>query len=625
MIKKLSFTLLFLYWCSIAVFSQNKADSLLSRDHFIEEVVVTGTRNKTDLRHLPMSISIINRDAIENRYEQSLLPILNELVPSFFSTSRGVLGYGVSTGSAGAMSLRGVGGTPTAGLLVLIDGHPQFMGLMGHPIADAYQSVLAEKVEVLRGSASVLYGSNAMGGVVNIVTQKQEEDGIRNNFRLSYGSYNTLMTEGVSRVRKGKFNGIASASYNRTDGHRLDQYFEQYSGYLKLGYDINDRWKTFADANLTQFKASNPGQINIPVFDNDSRITRGVASFSIENDYKNTSGALKFFYNWGQHRINDGYKKEEPPKDYRFRSEDLMLGINWFQSLSLFQGNVVTVGLDFQHFGGEAWNQFTDRRKSLADETENNIAGYISVRQALSEKLTLDGGVRLDHHSRTGTIWIPQGGLALQLPLNAEFRGMVSRGFRNPTIREMYMFPPQNPDLQPERLMTYEVSYSQRLLKSKLSYNLNLFYINGSNMIQTLPIDGQPKNVNTGKIENWGTEASVRYRINQMWNISANYSWLNMEFPVIAAPEHKLYAEVNLSKKRWNISTGVQYIHGLYTTLEPETKENFVLWSVRGTFHLHSLVDLFVRGENLLAQRYEINQGYPMPKATIMGGFNLNF
>lgn len=142
------------------------------------EVVVTGTRNETDVRHLPMTVSVVNRSQIEKRYEPSLLPVLTEQVPGFFTTARGVMGYGVSTGAAGGMSLRGIGGSPTTGLLVLIDGHPQYMGLMGHPIADAYQSMLAERVEVLRGPASVLYGSNAMGGVVNIVTRRQQEEGV---------------------------------------------------------------------------------------------------------------------------------------------------------------------------------------------------------------------------------------------------------------------------------------------------------------------------------------------------------------------------------------------------------------------------------------------------------------
>ena len=158
----------------------------------IEGIVVTGTRNRTDPRHLPMTVSVVGRERIERSREASLLPLLTEQVPGLFTTARGVMGYGVSGGAAGQMSLRGIGGAPqagvpTTGLLVLIDGHPQYMGLMGHPIADACQSMMAERVEVLRGPASVLYGSNAMGGVVNIVTRRQREEGVRTDLNAGYG------------------------------------------------------------------------------------------------------------------------------------------------------------------------------------------------------------------------------------------------------------------------------------------------------------------------------------------------------------------------------------------------------------------------------------------------------
>lgn len=86
-------------------------------------------------------------------------------MPGLFTTSRGVMGYGVSNGAAGGISLRGLSGG-NARLMVLIDGHPQYAGIFGHPIADAYQTLLADQVEVLHGPASVLYGSNAMGGVL---------------------------------------------------------------------------------------------------------------------------------------------------------------------------------------------------------------------------------------------------------------------------------------------------------------------------------------------------------------------------------------------------------------------------------------------------------------------------
>lgn len=341
--KNLSCLLLACIFAGTAL--QAKADSdttRVSRNVTTKEVVVTGTRNETDIRHLPMTVSVVSRPLIEKRFEPSLLPILTEQVPGLFTTSRGIMGYGVSAGSAGGMSLRGIGGSPTTGLLVLIDGHPQYMGLMGHPIADAYQSMLAERVEVLRGPASVLYGSNAMGGVINIVTRKQQEDGVNTGINLGAGSYGTLQTEVSNRIRKGRFSSVVTGSYNRTDGHRADMGFEQYGGYAKLGYDITDRWKVWGDVNVTQYNASNPGMTTAPLLDNDSRITRGMTSFALENHYDKTSGAVSFFYNWGRHKINDGYSPGKEPQKLHFNSKDKMLGLSWYQSATLFTGNRLT-------------------------------------------------------------------------------------------------------------------------------------------------------------------------------------------------------------------------------------------------------------------------------------------
>lgn len=604
------------------------ADSLSqAKVHPIGEVVVTGTRHETDIRHMPMTVSVVGREKIESGFQPSLLPTLTEQVPGLFVTGRGVMGYGVSTGAAGGMTLRGVGNSPTTGLLVLIDGHPQYMGLMGHPIADAYQSMLADRVEVVRGPASVLYGSNAMGGVINIVTRKMAQDGVKTDLRAGYGSYNTLETELTNRIRSGRFTSTVTGSYNRTDGHRADMGFEQYGGYAKLGYQLSGAWDLYADVNLTHFNASNPGPVTAPILDNDSRITRGMTSFALRNDYGSASGALSFFYNWGRHKINDGYSPGKEPLDYRFNSRDEMLGVSWYESFQLFRGNRLTVGVDYQHFGGKAWNTFTNGApdKTTVDKSLDEVAGYVDFRQSLTHWLTLDAGLRLDHQSHAGTEWVPQGGLSFLLPHNAQIKAMVSKGFRFPTIREMYMFPPQNPDLKPEKLMNYELSFSQQLLQGALNYGVNLFYIDGDNIIQTVPVDGRPKNINTGRIENFGVEAEFAWRITRAWSLSANYSYLNMKYPVVAAPEHKLYAGAAYVHGRWNVSTGFQYVRGLYTSLKPQTQDNFLLWNARASFRAAKWIDLWVRGENLLAQRYEINAGFPMPKATVIGGFNLNF
>ena len=635
--KKERFVLAFFTGCLISAVSlqaqTGKDSTKVARSYAINEVVVTGTRSETDVRHLPMTVSVVGRPQLEASQQTSVLPVLNSQVPGFFSTSRGVMGYGVATGASGQMSLRGIGGPaqaglPTTGLLVLIDGHPQYMGLMGHPIADAYQTMMAERVEVLRGPASVLYGSNAMGGVINIVTRKMQEDGIRTNINIGAGSYGSIQTEATNRIRKGRFSSTVTASYNRTDGHRADMAFEQYGGYTKLGYDFTDNWKVWGDVNVTRFNATNPGSVMKPYIDNDQRITRGMTSFALENYYEKTSGALSFFYNWGDHWINDGYQPGGEPLQYRFNSNDQMLGVSWYQSVQLFQGNRLTVGADYFHFGGEAWNQFFDgHRETSANKSLNEVAGYVDFRQDIAAWLTLDAGARVDYHSQTGTEFIPQVGLAFHLPENAEIKAMASKGFRNPTIREMYMFPPQNPDLTPEKLWNYELSFSQRLMDNRLSYGLNVFYINGENLIIRLPNPNGSGmlNQNSGEIENWGAEANVGYQFNPVWSVMANYSWLHMENPVLASPEHKLYGGVNFRKGRWSASTGIQYVKGLYTDLDAATKENFVLWDMQGSFKATNYLSFYVRGENLLAQRYEINAGYPMPKATFMGGVNINF
>lgn len=609
-------------------------DTLMTnRTYKINEVVVTGARNETDVRHLSQTVSVIGRAQIERSMQPSLLPVLTEQIPGLFVTSRGVMGYGVSNGAAGSISLRGLSGG-SARLMVMIDGHPQYAGIFGHPISDAYQSFLAERVEVLRGPASVLYGSNAMGGVINIVTRKMKEDGVNTNIHAGYGSYNTLETEVTNRIRKGRFSSVVSGSYNRTDGHRADMEFEQYGGYAKLGYEVTDNWNLRGDVDVTHFNASYPGPVSAPLLDGDQRITRGMTSFALENNYQKTSGAISFFYNWGDHWINDGYTPSagEGPQDDRFLSHDNMMGISLYQSMQLFKGNRITLGFDWFRYGGRAWNEYVSGEKvgttsDLVDKHEDELAGYVDLRQEIRSWLTFNAGLRVDHHSRVGTEWVPQAGLAFHLPHTIELKASASKEFRYPILREMYMFPPQNPNLQPESMWNYELAFSQRLMNGQLTYGVNVFYIDGKNLIQTLPNPNGSGmlNQNSGHIENAGVELQAAYRINRRWSVDGNYSYLHMKNPVIAAPEHKLYAGMNFSQGRWNVSTGLQYIAGLYTQVDPDVTENFVLWNLRAAFHANRWLDVWARGENLLAQKYEINAGYPMPRATVTAGVNINF
>ncbi|MBR4389479.1 MAG: TonB-dependent receptor [Prevotella sp.] len=596
-------------------------DSLL-----LQEVVVTGTRSATDVRHLPMTVTVIGRETLTEQYQTSVLPTVMQQVPGFFVTSRAMMGYGVSTGAAGGINLRGVVGG-SGQLMVLIDGHPQYNGVYGHPISDSYQTLMAERVEVLRGPASVLYGSNAMGGVLNIVTRGMHEDGMKTVLNLGAGSYGTIQTEASNQMRSGQFSSTVVAQYGRSDNHRPRMGFEQYGGYVKLGYDISQHWSAYVDANLTHFNASYPGTVSSPLYDADQWITRGVVSAAVENHYGMTSGALSVYSNFGRHKIDDGTANPDQPTQRYFRSKDALTGISWYQSARLFEGNRLTVGFDFQHIYGKAY--YTSKQTGEVLDTpnkqsgrshRNEVAGYVDFRQDLLQWLTIDAGLRLDHHSVTCTEWIPQAGLVVRPMSTGEVKAMVSKGFRNPTMRELYLYPPSNEELEPERLRNYELSWRHRL--GAFNYGVNLFYIKGDNMIQTV----NRKNVNTGEIENYGLEMETAWRINSQWSLTTNHSLLHMDHKVVAAPEYKGFLGANYNCNKWSVVAGLQYLAGLYTAVgETETKENVCLLNASVSYALTKGLTLWLRGENLLAQSYEINLGYPMPHATFMGGVNVVF
>jgi iron complex outermembrane receptor protein len=556
-------------------------------------------------------------------------------VPGLMVTSRAMMGYGVSTGAAGGILMRGISGG-SGQFLVLIDGHPQYNGVFGHPLSDSYQTLMAERVEVLRGPASVLYGSNAMGGVLNIVTRSMNENGVRTHINIGAGSYGTLQTEASNQVRSGRFTSTVAAQYNRSDNHRVNMGFEQFGGFVKLGYELSNHWNVTTDLNLTHWNASNPGSVAQPKLENDQWITRGSANLVLENHYERTSGALSIYDNFGRHKINDGYnEKGGKPQTDLFRSKDAVAGVSWYQSASLFHGNRITIGVDYQHIYGRAY--YTDRAtgdevvagqrikmKQAGQSHRNELAGYVELRQDLTSWLTLDAAVRVDRHNVSGTEWIPQGGLAVRPTGQSELKAMVSKGFRNPSMREMYLYPPSNTDLKPERIWNYELSWRHRL--NSMTYGANLFYLKGDNMIQTMQVDGKPRNVNTGEIENWGLEAEAAFHVDNHWMLKVNSAYLHMKNKIVAAPELTAYAGVDYRSGKWLATLGLLYINNLYTAVgADEKKENFALLDASVTYAVTSNISLWARGENLLAQKYEINLGYPMPRATFMGGVSVNF
>ena len=598
----------------------------------LREVVVTGTRMADDVRYLPLTVRSIDRSQIDLSFQHSLMPLVVEQTPGLFLTSRGLMGYGVSTGAAGAMTIRGIGGQPTTEVMVLVDGHPQYAGLFGHTIADAYQSMIAERVELVSGPASVLYGAHAMGGVMNIITRKAVADGCSSKLRLQGGSYGTADAEYTGLIKKGGFNNVFGVSASHSDGHRHNMPFEQYTFFDKMKFALGNRWSVDANFDYTQFLAQNPGTTASPMHSNKMDICRGMASVSLNNDYGWASGSLSFYDSWGNHRIDDGYATGGAPKQKFFAMSDQNYGVNWFETFKLLRGNHTTIGFDYEHEQGSVWDQPKnggDLVYTYPKLRTDNVAAYLDIRQTLFDVLTFDVAGRYDYHSKAGANLVPQLGLSLQASNSATLKLTASKGFRTPVLRELYMYKPANPDLKVEEMNNYELSW--RHFIGEFSYTLNVFYADVENLIQTQMVrdpngSTRPMNQNTGAMHNFGAEMTAALKINSAWSANANYSYLHTSRQIVLAPRHKLYGGLSYSKGRFGANVGAQWIGHLITEVgNPDAVENYVLVNAKLNYKATSWLKMFATGDNLLCQKYETYRGYPMPRATFMGGVELTF
>lgn len=614
---------------TISLFASEGQDSL--RTIALQEVVATGTRTTSDPRLLPVTVNVVGEEVLTEKQQPNILPTLAEQVPGLFVTQRGVIGYGVSAGGSGGIKVRGIGGQPNTDVLVLIDGLPQYAGLYGHPIADNYQTSMAERVEVIRGPASLYYGSNALGGVINIVTHQPKTDTLLTRIHAQGGSFGSVDAGISNQLRRGPWSEAVGFNYVRTSGHRENTAFSQYSGFARLGYDINTHWTLNATGNIAYFNTANPGTVTEPIYESRQHILRGMATLSAENRYDRTEGAIRAYYSGGRHRINEGHKVSEPVPTTEYNHTDLMLGVSAYQTVRLFNGNHTTFGLDYQHFGGHVWNRVLadNSTKNIIRKTQYELAGYVDFRQQVLNWFSLDAGVRLGWHSVAGFYYAPQAGLSFLLPHDTQIKAVVSRGFRNPTIRELYMYAPANDSLQAVSLWNYELSYRQYLLDGRIRIGANIFYLHAKNMIETRPIDGRPRNMNTGELKNAGAEAEFSARVWRGLIIGANYSYLYMVKPVLAAPEHKLNISLSYHHNRFRIGTNLQYIHGLYTKLpaadDKGEKQNFCLWSAHAAGRIWRELWVTLTADNILGTEYEINAGFPMPGTTVMAGLQFAF
>ena len=603
--------------------------------HDINEVVVTGSNQATSRNLLPYTVSVVNGRQLEATGKTQLLAAISGEVPSLFVSQRNIFGFGVSNGGSGGIKIRGVGGSPTNAILMMVDGQPQFAGLYSHPVADFYETEYVDHVEVMRGPGSVLYGSNAMGGVINVITKRALHDGVHTTLTSQYGSYNTWQNSLTNMVRKGKFSSLVSLGYDRTDGLQDNFDFKQSSLYAKVGYDFTPHWNLSADYSLINFIGNDPIYARLRNAESTDiyhqNVTRGESSVTLNNLYERVNGVVRIYYSYGNHYIDD---------PNHFHSLDDRFGILAYQNFQPWKTATATVGFDFNTYtgkipmsGGHAYGDGSRpaQMQTIDRKSITEYSPYITLQQALINGiLTLNGGLRMANSDKFGSHWLPQIGFAIRPAEGWSIKASLAKGYRNPSFRELYLYAVANPDLDPERMMNYELTIAKHFSRY-FSIDVTGYFSQGSNMIQTASVPTTEggttqRNMNTGSFINKGIEVSAQSSPIDVLSLRASYSYMYTSLDnLTAAPKNQYFLGMSWQiLRQLSVDAELKGIGGLYVADGVE-RQNYALLGLRLTYKPVRCLDIFAHLDNITDAKYMINNGYQMPGFTAMGGVKVRF
>ena len=567
-----------------------------------DSVVVVASRYSTPLARETNAIAIIPGAEIARISDHSVLEAVQWETPSAFLADTRVGGFGVGTAGTGMLSLRGMGGKPNTGVAVMVDGHPDFMGIFGHPLPDVYGMDDVERVDVLLGPASTVFGSSAMGGVVNIVSRSA----LQNSVRVSAegGSWNSYAASaGISR-RLGDHGLRLTLGYRHSDGHVPQSDFTGSRVQADWDWRLAPGWQLSLRGRYVPYTFDDPTRVGDPAgLGTYGDIRRGMGQLVLRNEGDMLSGSTQAHMNLGHHEFFDG-----------FVSDDRSLGLSTYQQWRAGERFSVAGGADLLHYGGEA---NLDNEEHLL----TSFGVYALAMYSPLSRVHLRAGLRGEWHSLGLTDLAPTLGISV-LPLDGlRIYASMQSGFRHPTLRELYLFPSSNPDLTGEYSRGYEAGIEYALPSGSIRFAA--FRNDVRDMITTVFNPGPPPPVrfqNSIDARQQGLEASVRYRILPF--LMAQLAWSELEADGLTAfnPSRQFKYLLFADAGPLRATFAGQYVHGLYAgdnqTLPMPDYHVFDL-TVSWRF---PWIEIFVKGRNLLDRQYAILPGYAAPGAHVIAG-----
>ncbi len=614
----------------------------------LEKVVVTATRVETPIGEVASSITFISSQEIERKQKATVLEVLKGL-PGLDVVQNG--GVGGTT----SIFIRGANSEHT---LVMIDGVE-----VNDPISPGRSYDFAhltvdniERIEILRGPQSTLYGSDAIGGVIHIITKKGEGKP-KFNFSAEGGSFTTFReTAGVSGGNKWvKY----SLGLSRLDTDGISAAGKKYGNYERDGYkntSLSSRlgFTPMENFNVDFFLRYINAESELDNFggvggDDPNHIQRSKQFF-----FKTQAGLSLFDRVWTQKLgfgINDHYRdiknKKDPQHPFDFEKgyyDGQLFKLDWQHHLRIHKTNALTFGFEYEEEEGKSkyyWESLWGPGQSIFPKKTADIKGYyIQDEIKLWDRLFATLGIRIDDHSRFGTETTYRIAPAyLVKETNTKIKGTFGTGFKAPSLYQLFApatlwGPIGNKNLKPEKSKGWDFGVEQELLKKRVVLGATYFRNDFKDLIQ---FDWGQGYVNIAKAKTEGVELFASAKPIDDLTLRINYTYTDTQDKttdeaLIRRPKNKIGFDLNYRfLNNGNVNLGVVYVgkrDDLDFSTSPSRRvklDQYALVNLAVSYDITKNFQLFGRVENLLDKEYEEAKGFGTPGLSFFGGMKLSF